>query len=141
MRISQTAITLVSFARKLISSLCLDSDSKMTSPRRRFHLAIGVNDIQRSVQDYSHRLGCAPVLVIDHEYALWRNPTLNFSIRKTDEKTAGMVRHLGWEDASAPDFSVETDVNGILWECFTAGQQADEINTLWPRARYNRDSP
>ncbi|NJK62790.1 MAG: hypothetical protein HC921_08990 [Synechococcaceae cyanobacterium SM2_3_1] len=106
------------------------------SSRQRFHLAIGVADIPTSVADYSRRLACPPVLVIDGEYALWRTPTLNFSIRKTAIETAGMVRHLGWEDDAATEFLSETDVNGILWERFSAEHQADEIRTLWPRTRY-----
>lgn len=39
-------------------------------------------------------------------------------------------------DAKAPKFSQETDVNGIVWERFTAQQQADEINELWADAEY-----
>ncbi len=136
MRISQTEISLIAYAKRILSRFHLPLDSKRTTPLQRFHLAIGVADIQKSVEDYSRRLGCPPVLVIEGEYALWRTPTLNFSIRKTVTATAGIVRHLGWEDASATEFSVETDVNGILWERFSAGQQADEIHTLWPRTQY-----
>lgn len=136
MRISQTRLRLLSHLKGMMSRLRLHSPSKEILPKQRFHLAIGVADIQTSVEDYSRRLASPPVLVIDGEYALWRTPILNFSIRKTAPDTAGMVRHLGWEDASAMEFSSETDVNGILWERFAAEHQADEIHTLWPRTRY-----
>ena len=102
---------------------------------KRFHLAVGVADIASAVLDYSRRLACDPVVVVDGEYALWRTETLNFSIRKTTEE-AGLLRHLGWEDAGATAFYAEKDVNGILWESFSAQQQADEIQQLWPSTQY-----
>jgi len=98
---------------------------------KRFHIAISVRDIQRSVADYSARLGCEPSLVVPNEYALWRTPQLNFSIRKVDEAT-GPLRHLGWEDPTAPAFGTSVDVNGIVWEQFTAEQQSAEISQIWP---------
>lgn len=98
---------------------------------KRFHVAIGVTDIEKSVRDYSRRLGSEPCVVVPDEYALWRTETLNFSIRKTSETPA--LRHLGWEDPEAPDFSVETDENGIAWERFSAEQQDREIDSIWPR--------
>jgi hypothetical protein len=101
----------------------------------RFHLALSVADIDDSVRDYSARLGCAPTVVVPNEYALWRTETLNFSIRRVASEEAGALRHLGYEDPSAPRFESQCDVNGILWERFTAEQQRDEIQTIWPSAR------
>lgn len=86
---------------------------------KRFHIAIGVADISRSVDDYTRRLGCAPSVVVPDEYALWRTSSINLSIRRTSER-AGTLRHLGWEDSSAPHFVTGRDVNGILWEHFSA---------------------
>jgi hypothetical protein len=98
---------------------------------RRLHLALGVTDIAASVRDYSQRLGAAPQLVVDGEYALWRTQCLNVSIRRAD---VSGLRHLGWEDESAQDFTREPDVNGIVWERFSARQQTQEIRNLWPQA-------
>ena len=64
------------------------------------HIAIGVSDITRSVAYYSKRLGCAPEVVVQNEYALWRTDSVNFSIRR-DTQNTGKLRHLGWEDSSA----------------------------------------
>ena len=102
---------------------------------KRFHIAIGVTDIDRSVQDYSQRLGCEPSVIIPNEYALWRTSCINLSIRRVDGESGGL-RHLGWEDASASSFSKTTDVNGIVWEKFAPEQQAEEILETWPQARY-----
>lgn len=100
---------------------------------RRIHIALGVGDIAASVADYTRRLGMAPVVVVPGEYALWRTDALNLSIRCTD---AGQLRHLGWEDDACEAFTVETDVNGIAWERFSAAQQAGEIRAIWPDADY-----
>lgn len=100
---------------------------------RRFHIAIGVQDIARSVEDYSARLGTEPTVVIPNEYALWRTSTLNLSIRRTDG-APGALRHLGWEDSTASSFTTDTDVNGVVWEHFAAEQQDQEIAETWPHA-------
>lgn len=102
---------------------------------KRFHIAIGVADVSRSVDDYTRRLGCPPSVVVPDEYALWRTSNINLSIRRTSEQ-AGTLRHLGWEDPSALDFVTERDVNGILWERFSAEQQSREILETWPHAKY-----
>jgi len=47
------------------------------------------------------------------------------------------MRHLGWEDEKATEFSIETDCNGIIWEKFAASHQAEEINEIWPNANYH----
>jgi hypothetical protein len=99
--------------------------------RAKLHVALGVSDIAASVGDYSRRLGCEPVVLVPGEYALWRTDTVNFSIRRA-EKSAGVLRHLGWEDPAAASFTQEEDVNGITWETFTAAQQMDEIAGTWP---------
>lgn len=100
---------------------------------KRFHIAIGVADVPRSIEDYSQRLGCPPSVVVTGEYALWRTSGLNLSIRRVGEQ-AGTVRHLGWEDPTAQEFGREQDVNGIVWERFSAEQQRHEILELWPGA-------
>ena len=102
---------------------------------RTLHLALAVSNIEQSVADYSARLGALPVLVVPGEYALWRSKALNLSIRKTSEPS-GTLRHLGWEDTEAKEFSAETDCNGLIWEKFTASHQAHEINEIWPRANF-----
>ena len=105
-------------------------------PVKKLHLAISTNDIDATVKDYSKRLGAAPCSVVGGEYALWRTDILNLSIRQDSSCSPGELRHLGWEDSGATEFSQDTDVNGIVWERFNAEQQALEINTLWPIAQY-----
>ena len=102
---------------------------------RTLHLALAVSNIEQSVADYSARMGVLPVVVVPGEYALWRTEALNLSIRKTIEPS-GTMRHLGWEDTEAAEFSSETDCNGITWEKFAASHQAQEINEIWPSANY-----
>lgn len=103
---------------------------------KKLHIALSTDDIAASVVDYSARLGCAPVLVIDGAYALWRTETLNLSIRQGSEAAPGQLRHLGWEDDEAKAFSADVDVNGITWERFAAQHQADEIQSIWPGTEY-----
>jgi uncharacterized protein YunC (DUF1805 family) len=88
---------------------------------KKFHIAIGVSNVEQSIVDYSLRLEQEPQLVIKGEYALWRTGSLNFSIRKTMNTvgtTVGTIRHLGWEDSDVITFTKETDSNGIVWEKF-----------------------
>ena len=106
---------------------------------RRLHIAIAVADIETSVKDYSTRFGYEPVLVVPDEYALWRMPGLNMSIRKSKEGI-GIVRHLGWEDDDAPEFTTDIDINGIFWETFSAAQQAEEIRKAWPDVDYRPET-
>jgi hypothetical protein len=103
---------------------------------RKLHIAISTDRLAATVEDYTTRLGAAPALVVDGEYALWRTGTLNVSVRFDAGSATGTLRHLGWEDPAAGGFTEETDVNGIVWEHFSAAQQADEINRLWPGADY-----
>lgn len=101
---------------------------------RRFHIAIAVEDIQLSIAEYSKRLGSEPVVVVKNEYALWRTSFLNLSIRKTGTNPG--IRHIGWEDAAAGGFVREIDINGLVWEHFSAPQQAEEIRRIWPGTSY-----
>lgn len=106
----------------------------------KLHIAISTNKIDETIKDYSVRLGVAPCVIVPNEYALWRTDSLNVSIRQDSTCKPCELRHLGWEDPSATEFSQETDVNGIVWECFTAQQQADEINEFWPEALFQPKS-
>lgn len=99
-------------------------------PGRRLHVALGVSNIEASVEDYSRRLGGRPTVLVPGEYALWRSEAVNLSIRKAVNDSG--LRHLGWEDAEASAFTQEMDVNGITWERFTATQQLEEIEAAWP---------
>jgi hypothetical protein len=103
---------------------------------KRIHIAISVNDIAASVEDYSKRLICQPCVVIPNEYALWRTDSVNFSIRQNGE-LFGTLRHLGWEESTAINFSKDIDVNGIEWESFNSEAQADEIRHIWPYVNYS----
>lgn len=107
---------------------------------KKLHIALATNNISGCIEDYSRRLGAEPCVVVADEYALWRTNTLNLSIRQDANCHQGELRHLGWEDPSAAQFTQETDVNGIVWENFNAGQQADEINQTWPGTDYQPDS-
>lgn len=95
----------------------------------KFHIALEVTDIAASVDEYNKRLGCEAEVVIDNEYALWRTDTLNFSIRQG--ANAGKLRHVGFEDSNATEFSKETDVNGLVWERFDTEHQKQEIKNIW----------
>lgn len=103
---------------------------------QKIHIAIGTSNIEASVQDYSARFGRSPEVVISGEYALWRTNAINFSIRKVSSQESGRLRHLGWEDATCQSFTTETDVNGIVWEHFSAELQEKEIKETWPGAAY-----
>ncbi len=103
---------------------------------KKLHIAISTDQIDATVADYSLRVGAPPCVFIAGEYALWRTDTLNLSVRQDPACAPGTLRHLGWEDPSAESFTQDTDVNGIVWERFSARQQADEINQIWPAAQY-----
>lgn len=103
---------------------------------KKIHIALSTNDIEKSVYDYTKRLGVEPSLVVEAEYALWRTDILNLSIRKDESTHPGELRHLGWEDSSAEECTIDTDVNGIVWETFSAKHQKDEINQFWKSANY-----
>ncbi len=100
---------------------------------KRFHIALSTSDLPTSVQDYTARLGSEPEIVVKNQYALWRTDSLNFSLRVDTTQPAGELRHLGWEDSSTSSFTEEVDVNGIVWEYFSAEKQLEEIQILWPK--------
>ena len=102
----------------------------------KLHIAIATDNIEASIKDYTVRLGVAPCSSVANEYALWRTESLNVSIRQDLSCKPGELRHLGWEDSSAKEFSQDTDVNGIAWERFSAQQKADEINEIWAEAKF-----
>ncbi len=102
---------------------------------RKIHIALSVKNIETSVTDYTQRLNCSPTIIVKNEYALWRTNGLNLSIRRTDD-TEEKLRHLGWEDPSAEEFTQDQDINGIVWENFSASQQAEEINSIWQNTNY-----
>jgi hypothetical protein len=93
---------------------------------RRFHIALAIADLKDSIRDYSARLGVKPTAVVAGKYAMWRTNALNFSINQMPER-AGQLRHLGFEDSEASDFSSDHDVNGIEWELFSPRAQDDKI--------------
>ena len=103
---------------------------------RKIHIAISSENIEETIRDYTKRLKCEPCLVVKGEYALWRTESLNFSVRQDALSNPGSLRHLGWEDSEATEFTEETDVNGIVWERFSADKQAEEIKELWPDTDY-----
>jgi hypothetical protein len=61
---------------------------------------------------------------------------MNFSVRLDTDYHPGKLRHLGWETHAASGFTETVDVNGITWEEFTAKQQAQEIEAIWPGTGY-----
>lgn len=101
---------------------------------KKFHVAISVSDIGKSIDDYSTRLNCKPCVIIENEYALWRTDILNLSIRKSNDP--GKLRHLGWEDPAANQFTEDKDVNGIIWEKFNSNDQLQEIRANWPDVNF-----
>ena len=103
---------------------------------KKLHIALSTDNIEKTVLDYTQRLGCEPCVVIAGEYALWRTDCLNVSVRHDMGCAAGSLRHLGWEDSDAKEFSQETDVNGIVWERFNAENQAEEIREIWQGIDY-----
>lgn len=106
---------------------------------KRFHIAISTSNIDESVKDYTRRLGFEPVVIVENEYALWRTETLNVSVRQDPSTPSGALRHLGWEDPEATEFSSNTDCNGILWERFAEKHQNDEILEIWPQVRIRHE--
>ena len=97
---------------------------------KRFHISITTDDIAKSVADYSQKLGQQPDSMLDNQYAFWRTDSLNFSIRHDTSLPVGSLRHLGWEDPTAETFSTQKDVNGIVWEHFSAALQLEEVKSF-----------
>ncbi|MDD9982266.1 MAG: hypothetical protein OXU81_13055 [Gammaproteobacteria bacterium] len=103
---------------------------------KRMHVALAVSDLTKAIADYEERMGHAPCVVVPETYALFRNSYVNLSLTQASAQ-AGMLRHLGIEDDTAPTFSAEADIDGIVWERFSARQQADEIKKYWPQVVYD----
>ncbi|MCZ4312218.1 hypothetical protein O4H66_02280 [Comamonadaceae bacterium G21597-S1] len=97
----------------------------------RMHVALAVQDLEAAIEEFTERLGAPPVVVAGGEYALFLVGCLNLSISEIPGQ-AGKLRHLGFEDTTSSEFTVETDDNGFMWERFTLPQQAQEINERWP---------
>jgi catechol 2,3-dioxygenase-like lactoylglutathione lyase family enzyme len=93
---------------------------------RRFHISLAVANLAASIRDYSARLGVEPTAVVAGKYAMWRTSQLNFSINEMPAR-AGQLRHLGFEDSAAGEFSSDHDVNGIEWELFSPKAQDEKI--------------
>jgi len=110
--------------------------SHYTEVMKKFHVAIATDNISASVQEYTLRLGSAPCVFVDNAYALWRTETINMSVLQDSSCTPGELRYLGWEDPEALEFTSSTDVNNIVWENFSAEQQAEEIEEMWPGTGY-----
>jgi len=96
----------------------------------RIHIALMVKELERSVADYSQRLGAEPAVVLAGRYALWRTTEVNLSVT-VGSGGAGCLRHLGFEDDAAPEMTESRDVNGIIWEHFSAEQQDREIESVY----------
>ena len=93
---------------------------------KRFHISIAVKNLDESIKWYSNKLGCKPCVVVAERYALLRNDMLNFSISQKPE-IAGHVRHIGFENSDAQNFTETHDCNGLMWEEFTSEMQMQEI--------------
>lgn len=99
---------------------------------RRFHVALAVADLDSTIEDYTRRLGAAPVAVVPGKYALWRTPEINLSVN-SDTSLAQRLRHVGFEDDEVTEKEQGTDVNGLLWEAFNATDQDAEIVRVYGR--------
>ena len=102
---------------------------------KRIHVALAVSNLADAIADTRHRLGAEPCVVVPGTYALFRTASVNLSLTENAEQ-AGQLRHLGVEDPEAAAFAAEAGPDGLVWERFTAEQQAEEINTCWPQANY-----
>lgn len=102
---------------------------------KRIHVALAVGNLDDAIADTRRRLGVEPCVVVPGTYALFRTASANLSLTESAEQ-AGQLRHLGIEDPEAPAFTAEPGPDGLVWERFTAEQQADEINTHWPEVNY-----
>ena len=102
---------------------------------KKIHIALAVKNLDSSINEYSRRLGSRPVVIVEGQYALWRTTEVNLSISEKPDQ-AGQLRHLGFEDPEATQMRAEYDINGLMWEQFTAEQQRDEILQHYPQADY-----
>ena len=102
---------------------------------QKLHIALAVKDLEKSISEYNQRLGCKPIAVAESRYALWRTDILNLSITQSFED-AGNVRHLGFEDCNVFKMFSEKDIDGFVWEYFTAEHQRQEILKYYPNINY-----
>ena len=110
------------------------SAALVPSGMRRFHLALAVSDLEATIEDYTRRLGSAPVAVVPGKYALWRTPEINLSIN-SDASLEQRLRHVGFEDDDIIEKEQGTDVNGLMWEAFNAADQDAEIVRAYGQPR------
>jgi catechol 2,3-dioxygenase-like lactoylglutathione lyase family enzyme len=96
--------------------------------RRRFHIALAVDDLDATIADYTVRLGERPAVVVDGRYAVWRTPEVNLSVSVS---AASGLRHVGFEDDDAVVGPRSVDVNGIEWEAFSLAHQDAEIARVY----------
>ncbi len=106
---------------------------------KKLHIALATHNVAATVKDYTQRLDAEPCVVVDGQYALWRTAGLNVSVRQDPGCKPGELRHLGWEDPAAASFTTSVDCNGIVWEHFSAAQQAAEIEQAWPGSSHVAD--
>ncbi|QIE28787.1 hypothetical protein SBC1_68890 (plasmid) [Caballeronia sp. SBC1] len=105
---------------------------------KRFHIALAVASLETSIADYTQRLGQEPTAVVPGAYAMWRTDLLNFSVNENpDPRQAGLLRHIGFEDDTAPGFAKTRDVNGIEWEQFSPAEQDRRIEETYGNAAGN----
>ena len=97
---------------------------------KRFHIALAVDDLNSSINDYSARLEQQPTVVVSDKYAMWRTDTLNFSINQIPDR-AGHLRHVGFEDEATQGFSSNYDTNGLEWELFSPQAQDQKIIEIY----------
>ncbi len=108
-----------------------------SSRRRRFHLALAVDDLDATIADYTVRLGEAPAVVVDGRYAVWRTPEINLSVSVPEtgpgpgSAAAQRLRHVGFEDDDAVAGPRTVDVNGVEWEAFSLPHQDAEIARVY----------
>ena len=100
------------------------------------HIALAVKDLEKSIGEYSQRLGCKPIAIAESRYALWRTDILNLSITQ-NVVDAGNLRHLGFEDPDVLKMFSERDIDGFEWEYFTVEHQRQEILKYYPNAHYS----
>jgi catechol 2,3-dioxygenase-like lactoylglutathione lyase family enzyme len=93
---------------------------------RRIHIALAVDELERSIADYNQRLGAEPVVIVAGRYALWRTAEVNLSVT-VEPGEGGRLRHLGFEDDTAEEATESEDVKAITWEHFAAEEQTREI--------------
>ncbi|MGH9089089.1 MAG: hypothetical protein ACRDYZ_13435 [Acidimicrobiales bacterium] len=100
---------------------------------RRIHVALAVDDLEATVDDYTERLDAEPVAVVPGKYALWRTDEVNLSVN-ADASTAQRLRHLGFEDDAVTEKTESHDVNGIMWESFSSTWQDRGLVRIygWP---------